>query len=769
MTGTTLKYVRIVIGHNKVREVERVEPDEVSSYWWSKPELKKMRSDYREEVMMEGVRALVRDRLQLEEDDPAVIEDRADEIMAQPPRQIAAFLESAPAARSSTAAARSAKSTSGTAPPGGDDDDESVSSSTSSSSTSSSSCSSSSGGSSSGGDGDHEDDPILRRQKRETEEVAVSDSDIYALFEVNDGEDSPASGPCDASTEEGTDTSAAAPATPTRSTRKPPAELQRKQKPSPHIAPDGDDTHSSSSSSSDCNDESAPVRQEEQNVKPAAVEELKTPSSTTKQHAGVRNHRRHKPHHFMERQSPPTSASRSPPAPSPKKGAPQAKGRPGPTRHKRKKVLTAADRKALGDRFRQAVLAVMAMERLGAMVERIAPVGVLPTLRRESSLVDLYLPSDEERDEVNHRKMTRKKGRTGPVETGGGGCGGDDAAADDGSTHATNDDNTECPICLGLVQPAQHRKITLLRRMLCRKCFSVHYTSRTLPPPSTVVASPFHGSAKSSGGRVKLYRKNHHRSLSPKREAASRGLDPGTGAHSKSGAQAATIHRTTKSLSPTRRRPRAAVASGTAAENPPPGGVARKGGRRPAGAGAKAAAKAGPCGGSEVTRQRRVKSVSPGRLRSGSGDGDGPVDSKPVPVRKRGSSADPCRTGDAPPSGGRQSVRRGVRPVPVKAKVERKAAAKRDDAGPSAACPTTPVPDKESALEKKRRVKERLAKRRAQNRSDRPCRTAQEGAAASESPAPPSDDSPGLAAFLCGRVHPPLDGDDGNTIQSAPI
>ena len=115
------------------------------------------------------------------------------------------------------------------------------------------------------------------------------------------------------------------------------------------------------------------------------------------------------------------------------------------------------NRKLLGDRFRQGVLAVVAIKRLEKMVER-APLSLPPTdiLSMSSRLIEMYLPSDEEKED--HDKSSD-----------------DDDSSDDDSCC---NDNSECPVCLGLVKSSQHRKIILLRRMLCKRCFDTHYIHR---------------------------------------------------------------------------------------------------------------------------------------------------------------------------------------------------------------------------------------------------------------------------------------------------
>jgi len=69
---------------------------EKNSYWWTKPQLKVIRDEYKDEVMMEGVRNLVKARVAQEETDPEKIEDRVDEVMKLDHGKIANFLQSVP-------------------------------------------------------------------------------------------------------------------------------------------------------------------------------------------------------------------------------------------------------------------------------------------------------------------------------------------------------------------------------------------------------------------------------------------------------------------------------------------------------------------------------------------------------------------------------------------------------------------------------------------------------------------------------------------------
>lgn len=90
------KNVTIDLDRNVVWEVERVYPLEKASYWWTKPQLKAIRDDYKNHFMMEGVKNLVKARVEQEEEDIRVIEQRVEEIMELDPGSIANFLQSIP-------------------------------------------------------------------------------------------------------------------------------------------------------------------------------------------------------------------------------------------------------------------------------------------------------------------------------------------------------------------------------------------------------------------------------------------------------------------------------------------------------------------------------------------------------------------------------------------------------------------------------------------------------------------------------------------------
>eukprot|EP00537_Pseudo-nitzschia_pungens_P000960 CAMPEP_0172359284 /NCGR_PEP_ID=MMETSP1060-20121228/3490_1 /TAXON_ID=37318 /ORGANISM="Pseudo-nitzschia pungens, Strain cf. cingulata" /LENGTH=593 /DNA_ID=CAMNT_0013080861 /DNA_START=262 /DNA_END=2043 /DNA_ORIENTATION=- len=92
-TTTTTKTVTIDLGRNVVWKVDKVELTEKYSYWWSKPQLKQFRQDYQNEAMLEGVKNLVRAKIQKDFDDPDVVEERVEKIMKLEPSDIADFLQ----------------------------------------------------------------------------------------------------------------------------------------------------------------------------------------------------------------------------------------------------------------------------------------------------------------------------------------------------------------------------------------------------------------------------------------------------------------------------------------------------------------------------------------------------------------------------------------------------------------------------------------------------------------------------------------------------
>ncbi len=114
--------------------------------------------------------------------------------------------------------------------------------------------------------------------------------------------------------------------------------------------------------------------------------------------------------------------------------------------------LERKNRKSGKRRLKQGVLAVLAVDRLRKMVKKEAPppTSISGVSSLSNRLIDIYLPSDDE------------------IE--------DDNDASDGESDS--DDQSSCPVCLNLVDPTQQRKIILLRRMLCKKCYFSHYTNR---------------------------------------------------------------------------------------------------------------------------------------------------------------------------------------------------------------------------------------------------------------------------------------------------
>jgi hypothetical protein len=108
------------------------------------------------------------------------------------------------------------------------------------------------------------------------------------------------------------------------------------------------------------------------------------------------------------------------------------------------------NRRLAKNRFRQGVLAVIAMDRLKMIVKRDAPPSSpMHTMASPSArLVEMYMPSDDEWS--------------------------DESDSDNDSC----EDTSECPVCLDLIDPTHERKIIVLREMLCEECYFLHYINR---------------------------------------------------------------------------------------------------------------------------------------------------------------------------------------------------------------------------------------------------------------------------------------------------
>jgi len=417
--------VTIDIGQNVVWEVERVCPLEKASYWWTKPQLKQIRDDYKNEVMMEGVRNLVKARVEQEEEDTRIIEQRVEEIMQRDPGSIANFLQSIPTKseklsttfNSNLDSSVDSNSVSDSDTDSGSDSDtdsdsDSDTDSDSDSDSDSESSSSTSSSSLSEGKKEKKEDHLNGAEsgiKITTKSSALSPNDCH------DDKDK--------------------------------------------------DTPSGSSSSSLCSVLSSPevgfTKSESQNKvsKPPKSEAQKQnyldlppttviikpvyntiPSITLK----------------------PTSAGRITSEKNKSIGnkTNQSYEYDQTTDIEIESNLKSEDRKLAKSRFKQGVLAVVAMERLEKIVKRDAPPSTSSVHKMVSSssrLLDMYLPSDDEtEDEVDTRCS----------DEGG------------GSDISSYEDISECPVCLDLVDPEQQRKIILLRRMLCEECFFIYYINR---------------------------------------------------------------------------------------------------------------------------------------------------------------------------------------------------------------------------------------------------------------------------------------------------
>lgn len=107
---------------------------EKASYWWTKPQLQMIRDEYKDEVMMEGVRKLVKARVQQEEDDDDIIEERVEEVMKMDHGSIANFLQSVPTKPKQTYNSKSYSDSDSDSDTDSDSDSDSESDSSSSSS-----------------------------------------------------------------------------------------------------------------------------------------------------------------------------------------------------------------------------------------------------------------------------------------------------------------------------------------------------------------------------------------------------------------------------------------------------------------------------------------------------------------------------------------------------------------------------------------------------------------------------------------------------------
>jgi len=406
--------VTIDVEQNEIWEVERVYPLERTSYWWTKPELKQIRDDYKNEVMMQGVKNLVKARVEQEEEDKGFIEERVAKIMQLDPGSIANFLQSIPKKVEKLPTTLNSNfspngsnliskpesildTDSGSNTDSGSDSD--ISSDSDSESFSSGSSSSSS---------DNEDE---RHNAGLTEtRISFKFTARPAALSINNW-------------------NAASKLLSTSNKEK--------------------DSNSYSSSSS-CpllsfsKDSLTPSKSygelNTQNVKNETHGDGLRPISLVIGTA----------HEMM-------NLSISNPTTSAASTSKKIKPILSESNTEMNCILQTEKSKSGKNRFKQGVLALLAMDRLEKIVKRNSspPFALYNMLSSSSRLVDIYLPSDDENQ--------------------------DDADATRSDTSVLDsscEDISECPICLGLVDPKQQRKIILLRRMLCRRCFFSYYINR---------------------------------------------------------------------------------------------------------------------------------------------------------------------------------------------------------------------------------------------------------------------------------------------------
>mmetsp|Transcript_18347 Transcript_18347/g.42305 ORF Transcript_18347/g.42305 Transcript_18347/m.42305 type:complete len:504 (-) Transcript_18347:297-1808(-) len=385
--------VTIDTGHNEVWEVERVYPLERASYWWTKPQLKQIREDYKNEVMMEGVKNLVKTRVEQEEVDTRIIDERVEEIMQLDPGSIANFLQSIPKKLEKL-------STNFNAMLDSSNDSNSLSNRDSISETDSDSDTdpdSDSESSSSGSENEEQMDNTALRETKITFEKTMKlnnnwDDESKLQYTSNDDNDLP-----------------------------------------------------SCSSSSQCKvlalskDSLTPSQSHKDEMKMKIVKTETHSDCTSPSCVDIQSL-----HETLN-----SSTSNKPTLNKDK------------ILHSYKQIsnrevqcnLQPEKKKSGKSRFKQGVLALLAMDRLERIVKRKSspPFGVYDMLLSDDQLLDMHLPSYNE-DVVDY---------LGDQEN--------------DCENISCKDLSECPICLHVVDPKQRRKIKLLRRMLCKECFFSYY------------------------------------------------------------------------------------------------------------------------------------------------------------------------------------------------------------------------------------------------------------------------------------------------------
>jgi len=401
--------VTINVGQNEVWEVERVYPLERDSYWWTKPQLKQIRDDYKNEVMMEGVKKLVKARVEQEEGDKWVVEQRVEKIMQLDPGSIANFLQSMPnqVEKLPTTFNTNVSSNGSNLNSNTESDTDSGSDIDTDSDTGSDSDSESSSSASSSSSSDNED---------ERDNAGLVETRIGFKF-----------------------------------TRKPAAlSLNNWNDASkPLHTSDNDSSLSSGNFLSFSRDSLTPSKSYE--------------GESNTQIMKAETYDDDLPRISVDKGTVHETMNSSLPNPNTSAETSSKTIKPNNQLDRRKQteidcIPKVEKRKSGRKRFKQGVLALLAMDRLEKNVKRnSSPSSTLYNMLSASSrLIDIYLPSDDRNeDDVDSTGIN-----------------------ENGFDCSSCEDISECPICLNLVDPEQQRKMILLRRMLCKGCYFSYYINR---------------------------------------------------------------------------------------------------------------------------------------------------------------------------------------------------------------------------------------------------------------------------------------------------
>jgi len=405
---TKKKHVRIDVGYNETWEVQPSYPLEKGNYWWTKSELEQIRNDYKDEVMMEGVRNLVKTRIEQEEDDMDIIKIRLEEIMTLDPGSIATFLQSEVEDLKSKPNQKAKMKTK-------TKEDMSNNSNTR-----------------------INNRKYVRESKNNYVTTGLSSSYSESITDSDSDYSSLSSTSTSSSLLDITCYSSSSSLSLKNTSRRSSIDSESE----PITDKKNSDFNTKTLVRSNQHDQMVTTIPNNGHIltsdDPINLEKNKNDEKNKTDYSRHGKYRRSTLINF--------------------KGAkkltnPNEIGLEEDVQIKRYQMndnfKLDINRNSLGNRFRQGVWAVIAMERLEKIVKQAPPPPPTPAnlLSLSSRLVDMYLPSDEENED-------------------------DDESSDD------EYENSKCPVCLGLVTCAQHRKIILLRRMLCKRCFDMCYIQR---------------------------------------------------------------------------------------------------------------------------------------------------------------------------------------------------------------------------------------------------------------------------------------------------